>query len=306
MKYDIFISYRRDGGYDTAKHLYDLLVHDSYSVSFDIDTLRNGNFDTQLLERIENCKDFILILSKNVFERTLDPECKRENDWVRCEIAHALKHNVNIIPIFLEGFEEFPQNLPDDIAGVAKKNGIRYNREYFDAFYQNIKDRFLVSEALKEGKRKRVPHYCIAVCALLAILISVFAVNILNDKKMERDFHSYCSGADSLVNASYRLLENSSTLGRETVQKLESALEMYERGLANQIPDTVLYNTKLMNKQITASVLDSCAKYNDLELKYFAYQSEKSFVAAAESRAQQRIALDNIREKLEMICVQEN
>ena len=24
MKYDIFISYRRDGGYDTAKHLNDL------------------------------------------------------------------------------------------------------------------------------------------------------------------------------------------------------------------------------------------------------------------------------------------
>lgn len=26
MKYDIFISYRREGGYDTAKHLNDLLV----------------------------------------------------------------------------------------------------------------------------------------------------------------------------------------------------------------------------------------------------------------------------------------
>ena len=35
-KYDIFISYRRDGGYETAKHLFDLLIRDGYSVSFDI------------------------------------------------------------------------------------------------------------------------------------------------------------------------------------------------------------------------------------------------------------------------------
>ena len=43
MAYDIFISYRRRGGFETAKHLYDLLTKDGYRVSFDIDTLRNGD-----------------------------------------------------------------------------------------------------------------------------------------------------------------------------------------------------------------------------------------------------------------------
>lgn len=38
MAYDIFISYRRCGGFETAKHLYDLLTKDGYRVSFDIDT----------------------------------------------------------------------------------------------------------------------------------------------------------------------------------------------------------------------------------------------------------------------------
>lgn len=50
-KYDIFISYRREGGYDTAKHLNDLLVRDGYRVSFDIDTLRNGPFDKQITQQ---------------------------------------------------------------------------------------------------------------------------------------------------------------------------------------------------------------------------------------------------------------
>ena len=81
MKYDVFISYRREGGYDTAKHLNDLLIRDGYRVSFDIDTLRSGNFDTQLLDRIEQCKDFILIVDQHCFDRTLDPDFEPEKDW---------------------------------------------------------------------------------------------------------------------------------------------------------------------------------------------------------------------------------
>ena len=54
MKYDIFISYRRKGGYETAKHLYDLFSKDGYRVSFDLDTLRNGDFDQALLKLCQN------------------------------------------------------------------------------------------------------------------------------------------------------------------------------------------------------------------------------------------------------------
>ena len=94
MKYDIFISYRREGGFDTAKHLSDLLSRDGYKVSFDIDTLRNGKFDTQLLSRIEKCKDFILIIDSNAFQRTFNPEFPPENDWLRMELAHALNQRM--------------------------------------------------------------------------------------------------------------------------------------------------------------------------------------------------------------------
>ncbi len=146
-KYDIFISYRREGGYDTAKHLNDLLVRDGYKVSFDIDTLRNGDFDIQLLTRIEHCKDFILIVNKHAFDRTLDPNTDPKKDWVRCELAHALKHKKNIIPVFLEGISAFPEGLPEDIAGVIKKNGPEYNKYYFDDFYKKLRTRFLTSRS---------------------------------------------------------------------------------------------------------------------------------------------------------------
>ena len=172
-KYDIFISYRREGGYDTAKHLHDLLVRDGYNVSFDIDTLRNGDFDTQLLTRIEECKDFILIVDEHAFDRTLDPTFDPQKDWLRCELAHAIKHRKNIVPIFLSNVSTFPEGLPEDIAAVSKKNGPQYNRYYFDHFYKKLRSEFLKSRS----KRKGIIAFSITVAILLSMLIAILGEN---------------------------------------------------------------------------------------------------------------------------------
>lgn len=168
-KYDIFISYRREGGYDTAKHLYDLLTRDGYHVSFDIDTLRNGDFDEQLYARIDSCKDFILIVDRHAFDRTVENRTPKEHDWLRCELAYALKQNKNIIPIFLSGVTGFPQNLPEDIIAVTKKNGPEFNRYYFNDFYRVLKDRFL------QKRRIRV-LYIFIVMAILALFFVFVAL----------------------------------------------------------------------------------------------------------------------------------
>ena len=144
--FDIFISYRRKGGFEVAKHIKDLLERDGYSVSFDIDNLRNGDFDSQLMERISNCKDFILILDAHVFDRETDGTGKNvdegKEDWLVKEIAKALEAKKNIIPIMLDGFDNFPEKLPDAIKDVRYKNGPKYDREYVDAFYEKLKNFF--------------------------------------------------------------------------------------------------------------------------------------------------------------------
>ena len=56
VKYDIFISYRREA-YNTANLIAEKLRNAGYSVFFDIDTLTSGKFNEQLINVISECKD---------------------------------------------------------------------------------------------------------------------------------------------------------------------------------------------------------------------------------------------------------
>lgn len=141
MIYDIFISYRRNGGFFVANHLNDLLVRDGYTVSFDIDTLREGDFDEALLKRIEQCRDFLVIVDEHAFERMVNPtsDYDPEKDWMRKEIAYALRLKKNIVSVFLPE-ASYPRNMPDDLDKLDVKNGPLYSFEYFGKFYEKLKE----------------------------------------------------------------------------------------------------------------------------------------------------------------------
>ena len=107
--YDVFISYRRSGGEYTAKILRDRLEDMGYRVFFDVESLRSGYFNTKLYSVIDECRDFLLILSPGALDRCANPD-----DWVRLEVERALAQEKNIIPIMLRGFD-FPQQLPESL-----------------------------------------------------------------------------------------------------------------------------------------------------------------------------------------------
>ena len=138
-KYDVFISYRRQGGEQTAKIICDRLIDSGYHVFYDVEALRSGAFNTKLYSVIDECRDVIVVLSQNSLDR-----CNDENDWVRLEIAHALKAGKNVIPVFLRGFV-FPEILVEDIAPLRYQNGLEANSEFFDAFITKLKS-FLKSK----------------------------------------------------------------------------------------------------------------------------------------------------------------
>jgi len=138
--YDIFLSYRRDGGEAMAILLYDQLTARGYKVFLDIENLNSGTFNKKLFDVIDGCKDFVLICSKDSLNR-----CINDGDWVRMEIAHALNNEKNIVPVMLRGFV-FPDVLPDDIEAVRMHNGVNANsHEYFDAAIDRLASKFLIS-----------------------------------------------------------------------------------------------------------------------------------------------------------------
>lgn len=125
--YDLFLSYRREGGFATARLLYEHLKSLGLNPFFDLEELRSGPFNTKLYSNIEESSNFIPVLSKNALDR-----CVNEGDWLRIEIAHAIKNKKNIVPVMLEEFE-WPESLPSDIKDLVNYNGIRISKEYFDA-----------------------------------------------------------------------------------------------------------------------------------------------------------------------------
>ncbi len=125
--YDLFISYRREGGFATARLLYEHLKKLGLNPFFDLEELSSGHFNTKLYSSIEESMNFTPILSKNALER-----CANEGDWLRLEIAHAIKLGKNIVPVMLEEFT-WPNNLPEDIKELVNYNGIHISKEYYEA-----------------------------------------------------------------------------------------------------------------------------------------------------------------------------
>jgi len=190
-KFEIFISYRRKGGYDTAKLLYDRLRMDGYSVSFDIDTLEKGDFDDELKKRVQDCKDFLLVLNPGVFDRFFDPDCDPKDDWVRQEIVCALEKGkeINIVPLILDGFL-YPKNLPEDVKNITKKNAINLEQKHFESEYARMKQKFLVSKPHWATRYKKwiISLLSVAVLAIAAIIFfQLREVSKVNELELQKE-----------------------------------------------------------------------------------------------------------------------
>ena len=134
---DIFISYRRVDGRDYARNIMQALKMMGYSkVFFDYNSLRDGVFNTQIIDAIYSCKDFILVISPLALKN-----CSREGDWVAKEIRAALKYDKHIIPVVIEDtFKDWPKKFPEDLAAIKD---IQFHKlmtdEYFEDSIEKLK-----------------------------------------------------------------------------------------------------------------------------------------------------------------------
>lgn len=143
---DVFISYRREDGLMHARFLSEKLTNSGCRVFFDQKDIHPGNdFDLTIKKHLEECNDVILIVTKSYFgmkDSNHQLRIQQDSDWVRKEIALALSHHKNIIPLLFND-TQYPKasEIPNDIQAVLKKHYIRtFNDEKPDRLLNSIKD----------------------------------------------------------------------------------------------------------------------------------------------------------------------
>jgi hypothetical protein len=103
------------------------------------------------------------------------------NDYVRLEVATALKKNVVVIPILLQG-AQMPAGhaLPDVLCDLSMRNAIRLNDDHWNSdcnlLAGVLKNALNVSRSLKEQKIRR---YTTIVFALAALATLASIINFL-------------------------------------------------------------------------------------------------------------------------------
>ena len=138
--YDVFISYRRDGGDDLSRLLYMSLKHDGYQVFYDVETMRSGKFNQQILDSIAASRSVIVVLPPHGLDRCADPE-----DWVRLELEYAIRSGKLLIPVMMRGFE-WPEQLPGSLDDLRFYQGIVADNSVFETWYGKL--RSYINEAI--------------------------------------------------------------------------------------------------------------------------------------------------------------
>ena len=218
MKYDIFISYRREsGGYEAALPLVEKLRSAGYRVFFDLEDLNPGKFNEQLLGVIERCKDFVVVLPANGLDRCGDP-----GDWVRREIVHAIACDKNIIPVMLRGFA-WPSELPPELAELPDYQGISASSpEFFDMAVARLRS-YLKSRP--HGRVRRILIRTLAAAAVVS-LIGYFAFRQYS-MPFYKEVASYHTSAMHLIHEmADGYLANDRTLRKSLAQRERLAVSL--------------------------------------------------------------------------------
>src|SRR5271165_5519330 len=117
----IYLSYRRMEAGGHAGRLVDYLSRHfgRGSVFRDIDTIRRGEDFAEAIESALNACDVVLVVIGNTWATSTGQDGRRRlddpKDWVRLEVAAALRRNVLVVPVLIDGARIPPAYAADSI-----------------------------------------------------------------------------------------------------------------------------------------------------------------------------------------------
>jgi hypothetical protein len=170
----VFVSYRRGDSEGQARALsFDLVkLIGKDSVFMDVDSIALGqDFRRVLHERLESC-DLMLALIGPGWLDAKDAAGNRRlesaTDLVRQEIAGALKRNIPVTPVLLQGAQmPPPERLPEDIKELVYRNGFELGHSTWESDVREMVKRLGLDK--ESATPVHVPHEAHANPAVLTV-----------------------------------------------------------------------------------------------------------------------------------------
>ncbi len=139
----IFISYRRDDADEAAGRLSDHLVSQfgQDSIFMDVDGIAPGrDFRKVIEETLTQCDVLLGVMGKNwldIKDETGKRRLENESDFVRLEIASALRRDIPVIPVRVQGASiPKPDQLPGDLQDFSYRNAVELTHERWNSDVQ--------------------------------------------------------------------------------------------------------------------------------------------------------------------------
>jgi formylglycine-generating enzyme required for sulfatase activity len=155
----VFISYRREITAGEARALFNELLGKlgKNSVFMDVDSIALGrDFRGALQKTLESCDLMLVLIGRDwadVKDEEGRPRLHNPGDFVRLEIEAALKRDIVVTPILVQGAHmPAPEQLPADIRDLVYRNGFELSHNRWESDFAEMTRR-LNLETAKEDRR---------------------------------------------------------------------------------------------------------------------------------------------------------
>src|ERR1700720_2518587 len=164
----VFISYRREITAGEARALFNELLGKlgKNSVFMDVDSIALGrDFRGALQKTLESCDLMLVLIGKDwaeVKDEEGRPRLHDPGDFVRLEIEGALKRDIVVTPILVQGAHmPAPEQLPVEIRDLVYRNGFELSHNRWESDFAEMTRRLNLDIA-KEGGRVEQPASTVA------------------------------------------------------------------------------------------------------------------------------------------------
>lgn len=187
MNGQIFISYRRDDALGSAGRLYDRLIthFKPEKIFMDVDTIEPGlDFVDVIQKAVSSCDVLLAIIGPRWLSITDENGVRRLDkidDFVRIEIEIALRRNVRVIPVLVQG-ANMPNEtqLPEELKILSRRNAITISHEKFNVDAERLiraLDKVLPKKEPDKVTLKRNAKLS-AATGIIAVFLGIVGVTI--------------------------------------------------------------------------------------------------------------------------------